>query len=573
MNAQANTRSKPRGILQGLLRKPLAALSLAILLAITMAVAFASWIAPFDPLAQDLSSILVPPNGTHLLGTDPLGRDVFSRMLYGGQPALLGVFIAVGLFLLLGVSLGILAGYLGGKIDRIIAGVVDTLLALPNIVIVLAVLAIFTQSLSAAMVTFGIMASGNLVRVVRGVCLSIREELFVAAALVSGLGHGRIMFKHVLPAIVGPTIVQAAFFSGVALSIQTGLGFLGLATLPPAPSWGGMVGEASAIMVQTPYLLYVTGGIIALMTLAFGLFGDGLRDVMAEKKSGKTAAAAKPIDVPVGKRPGRVATDALLELRDYSVGFHTSSGSLVNVVNQVSFSIQRGEILGLVGESGSGKTVTALSLLGLLPPNGQVTGGNAWLHDEPIAYLGESGYKPIRGHKIGLISQEPMVALDPLFTIGNQLCEVLKHLVGGTKGRLRTRAIELLASVGLPDPERLLRKYPHELSGGMIQRVVIAMALAGDPDLLIADEPTTALDVTVQAGILDLLRELRDNRGLAVLLVTHDLGVVADLCDRAIVMTQGTIVESAQIEDLFYDPQHEYTKQLIQSTPNLELPV
>jgi len=224
-----------------------------------------------------------------------------------------------------------------------------------------------------------------------------------------------------------------------------------------------------------------------------------------------------------------------------------------------------------VGESGSGKTVTGLSLLGLLPPNGAVTGGSAWLAGTRISGLPDKELQRIRGREIALVSQEPMMALDPYFTIGSQLSEVVRRTgaVSGGKEAVRQRVRELLTSVHLRDPEDVARRHPHELSGGMLQRIVIAMALAGSPQVLIADEPTTALDVTVQAGILDLLRSLRDERGMAIILITHDLGVVADTCDRAIVMEKGRIVEEGPVEAIFYRPQDPYTKKLIESTPSI----
>ena len=257
-------------------------------------------------------------------------------------------------------------------------------------------------------------------------------------------------------------------------------------------------------------------------------------------------------------------------MRDYSIAFGTPDG-VSTVVEGVDFDVREGEIFGLVGESGSGKTVTALSLLGLLPDNGAVTSGYAELAGERISPASPAVQHRIRGREIGLVSQEPMVALDPHYTIGSQLSEVIRTIgdVGRDRKAVKARAVELLTDVRLPNPEEVLRQYPFELSGGMIQRVVIAIALAGSPRLLLADEPTTALDVTVQAGILDLLRSLRDERGMAVILVTHDLGVVADVCDRAIVMQKGRVVEEGPIDDIFYAPQHPYTVSLLESTPNI----
>jgi peptide/nickel transport system permease protein len=306
------------------------------------------------------------------------------------------------------------------------------------------------------------------------------------------------------------------------------------------------------------------------MSVSLGLLGDGLRDLEEERRRATGGRSRRPAAPASGAAAGEPPADAVLAVRDYSVDFAVARGTR-RVVDSISFAVRPGEIFGLVGESGSGKTMTGLSLLGLLPPNGAVTTGAAWLSGERISGLPERELRRLRGREIALVSQEPMVALDPHFTIGAQLGEVVRRTgapPGGKEG-VRRRVRELLAGVHLSDPDAVARRHPHELSGGMLQRVVIAMALAGSPRLLIADEPTTALDVTVQAGILDLLRSLRDERGMAIVLITHDLGVVADTCDRAIVMEQGRIVEEGTVEDIFYAPRHPYTQRLIASTPNI----
>jgi peptide/nickel transport system permease protein len=545
------------------------ALSLAFIALVGLAVACAGILAPYDPLQQDLPAALAGPSAEHWLGTDTLGRDVLSRLLHGGQPALAGVALALVVFTVCGVTLGILAGYLGGWVDRCVGIVVDMFMALPNMIIILAVLAVFSQSQTASMITLGVLASGNLIRIVRSSVFSLKEELYVSAAVVAGLTDTRIMARHILPGLIGPVLVQLSIFSGVALSVQTGLGFLGVASTPPAPSWGGMVGEAAEVMSAHGFFLLVTGGIITVLTFAFGFLGDGLRDMAAETRKQPAAALFRKAKIRTDEGPVPLPVDgARLSVHDYSVGFSTDDG-MKPTVKRLTWAVQPGEILGLVGESGSGKTVTALSLLGLLPSNGVVSGGHAFLDGQRISGLSENEYENIRGKDIALVSQEPMVALDPSFTIGSQLEEVLRIHHPGDGPSLKERTSNLLLQVRLPNPERLLGKYPHELSGGMIQRVVIAIALAGSPKLLIADEPTTALDVTVQAEILDLLRELRDRTGMSIVLVTHDLGVVADICDRVLIMSQGEIVEQGTPDDIFHSPTQEYTKKLINSTPNL----
>jgi peptide/nickel transport system permease protein len=562
-----------------ILRRPVLVAASLVVVLVTAAVSGAPLLTSHPPLEQDLLQAFAGPSADHPLGTDSLGRDVLSRLLYGGRPALSGVAIAVGVFALLGLLLGVLSGYLQGWADRVIAPLLDVMLSVPGIIVILAVLAIFEQNVYAAMAVLGLFGSANLARVIRGSCIAIREELFVDAARVSGLGPARIMTRHVLPALVGQTLVQMSLFAGIALGVQTGLGFLGLGTPAPQPSWGGMVGEAAQVMQQHPWFLLAGGGVIGLMTLAFGLVGDGLRDLDADRRRRGTAsgtahaaasvtapATATPRDTAPAHRDGWDPT-ALLSVRDYSVAFETGDG-FRTVVDSISFTVRPGEVFGLVGESGSGKTVTALSLLGLLP--GSVAGGAAWLGERRLAPATERELRELRGHEIGLVTQEPMVALDPHFTIGSQLTEVVRR-IGGVQGKaaVRTRALELFADVRLPDPAEVMKRYPHQLSGGMLQRVVIAMALAGSPRLLIADEPTTALDVTVQAGILDLLRTLRDQRRMGVVLVTHDLAVVADICDRAIVMQEGRIVEQGSVDDVFYSPGHPYTQRLIDSTPSI----
>lgn len=558
----------------GIWRRPVTAAALVVVVGIGVAVILAPLLAPHPPLAQDLLHTRSGPSADHPLGTDVLGRDVLSRLLYGGRPTLIGVGVAVLVYAVFGMSLGMLAGYLRGWTDRVIVALLDIMLSVPAVIITLAVLAIFYQSNVAAMLTLGFFASAGLARIIRSSCLELREELFVDAARVSGLGPARIMARHILPRLTGQLLVPVFLFSGNALAIQTGLGFLGLATPAPAPSWGGMVGEAAQIMQQDSYLLFVSGGVIGLMSLSFGLVGDGLRDLDQDRRQATGGRSRRPVPAAACQGtadPSDTALDgAVLAVRDYSIAFGTAQGPR-DVVDSISFTVRPGEIFGLVGESGSGKTVTGLSLLGLLPPNGAVTSGSAWLAGTRISGLPERELQRIRGREIALVSQEPMVALDPYFTIGSQLAEVIRRTSDGPGGKdaVRQRIRELLTSVHLRDPDDIARRHPHELSGGMLQRVVIAMALAGSPKVLIADEPTTALDVTVQAGILDLLRSLRDEHGMAIILITHDLGVVADSCDRAIVMERGRIVEEGSVEDIFYRPRHPYTKKLIESTPSI----
>ena len=261
---------------------------------------------------------------------------------------------------------------------------------------------------------------------------------------------------------------------------------------------------------------------------------------------------------------------ALLEVKDLKTSFFTAAGE-VKAVNGVSFSLDRHKVLGIVGESGSGKSVTAYSIMQILAANGRIVGGSIKLDGQELVGAGEKVMKTVRGNKISIIFQDPMTSLNPTYTIGHQLIEAITLHTDRDKKQAWDRAVELLKLVNVNEPEKRMKQYPFELSGGMRQRVMIAMALSCEPDILIADEPTTALDVTIQAGILELMKSLQDQLGMAIIMITHDLGVVAQLCDEIIVMYAGSICERGTAEDIFYDPHHSYTKGLLKSIPTVDM--
>ena len=261
-------------------------------------------------------------------------------------------------------------------------------------------------------------------------------------------------------------------------------------------------------------------------------------------------------------------SEKLLEIKDEKLSFFTPAGE-VKALNGVSFSMNEGEVLGIVGESGSGKSVTAYSIMGLTAYPGKLIGGTIYFNGHQIEKMSEKEMRKIRGNEVSIIFQDPMTSLNPVYTIGNQITEVIRLHTGKSKKEAHDRAKELLELVGINEPTKRLKQYPHELSGGMRQRVMIAIALACEPKLLIADEPTTALDVTIQAQILELMQELRQKLGMSIIMITHDLGVVASMCERIAVMYAGHIVEYGTADEIFYEPKHEYTKGLINSIPKL----
>ena len=260
---------------------------------------------------------------------------------------------------------------------------------------------------------------------------------------------------------------------------------------------------------------------------------------------------------------------AMLEVRDLHTSFFTPAGE-VKAVNGVSFNLDHGKVLGIVGESGSGKSVSAYSILQILTHPGRIVSGSIKFNGQELVGAGENVMRTIRGNKISIIFQDPMTSLNPVYTIGNQLREAILLHTDRNKEQARARAIEMLTLVGINEPERRMKQYPYELSGGIRQRVMIAMALACEPDIIIADEPTTALDVTIQAQILELMQDLQKKLGMAIIMITHDLGVIASMCDEVVVMYAGKIAERGTAEEIFYNPRHEYTKGLLRSIPNIE---
>jgi peptide/nickel transport system permease protein len=349
---------------------------------------------------------------------------------------------------------------------------------------------------------------------------------------------------------------------GSTIAVQSGLAFLGVGSLE-VPSFGAMIASGFRNLYLAPTQFLWPSLLLGVMTASLVLLGNALRDAFEGSKP-------KPAKVGSGQKVAARAAgqaeplpDALLAIRGLVIAYPTPSGGLLNVVKGVDLEIARGEVLGLVGESGSGKTQTAFATLGVLPNEAVVTGGSIRFEGKELIGLSDAAMRPLRGKEIAYIPQEPMSNLDPSYKVGAQLVEGVRSALSISKAEAKSRVLALLERCGINDPARTFDSYPHEISGGMAQRVLIAGAVASRPKLLIADEPTTALDVTVQAEILDLLRDLQTELDMAVLIVTHNFGVVADLCDRIAVMQKGQIVETGSAAEIFESPRHEYTQTLL----------
>jgi ABC-type dipeptide/oligopeptide/nickel transport system ATPase component/ABC-type dipeptide/oligopeptide/nickel transport system permease subunit len=567
-------------VLRRILRNPLGLVAIVALVLIGGAAAFAQVIAPFDQNFSDISNTLAAPGGEYLLGTDSGGRDVLSRLLFGGQLTLASALLCASVAILIGLPTGLIAGYYGGWFDSTASWFANMILSLPGIMVLLSVRAALGPSIWLAMIVFGILLSPGYFRLTRTVVQSVRNELYVDAARVSGLSDLRIIARHIMSVVRAPIIIQTSIVTGVAIAIQSGLDFLGLGD-PAQATWGIMLSDGFRNVYLNPLLLVWPTIAIMITIASLVLLGNAVRDALedGQKIRAKRTPAADPSVVAavarVGRRNTAPAVEAgterhLLKVSGLAVGYPQADGSIKKVVDDVSFHIDRGEVLSIVGESGSGKSQTAFSILGLLPDTARIVGGSIQFDGKYTVAPGEETVSSerltaLRGRRISYIPQEPMSNLDPAFTIGSQLVRPMTVVLGISKTEARARALDLLAKVGIPNPQRTFDAYPHEVSGGMAQRVLIAGAISCEPDLVIADEPTTALDVTVQAEVLDLLRTMQRELGVGVIIVTHNFGVVADLADRVVVMQSGRVVEEGDVRAILSNPQHPYTQTLLAS--------
>jgi peptide/nickel transport system permease protein len=518
---------------------------------------------PYEVADQDLANRLALPSADHWLGTDALGRDLFSRIVTAGAEPLLGSLLMLLVAFGIGLPLALIAAERGPKVERVSSRLTEVLMALPVTIILLAVIGVIGTKVYLVMAILGIMISAGVYRVLLSVAKSVRQRLYVDAARVNGLGSLRVNLVHVLPSMATVAAVQAAQLFGIGLLIQAGLAFLGFGPAEPQPSWGFMIQDASKHIYDSPWLVVPTGVVLAITVVAANELADAIAGANAVQKPSVRPRRLSQVIAPSESAPADPT--AVLEVRELSVSVDDGPA----LVTEVSVTLQPGRVLGLVGESGCGKTMTARSLLGLLPDGVSVSGGSILWQGRELVGLPESRLNEIRGREIAMISQEPMVALDPMFSVAYQLTQPIRRFRGVGRSEAKTIAAELLRQVGIVDADRVLKSYPHQLSGGMAQRVCIALALTGEPQLLVADEPTTALDVTVQAEILSLLRALVRDTGLAMVIVSHDLGVVADICDDVAVMYAGEVVESGTAAAVLDDPAHPYTMALLGANPHV----
>ncbi len=556
------------GLFRRFLRHPGGFIPLAIFAAVVLVGVFAPLLAPMDPNLVDLTAAKAAPGPEHLLGGDSTGRDILSRLIYGTRTTLWGALITVVTALVLGVPSGVAAGYFGGVFDRVATWISDALQSIPGMIILLVVAAGSRNNFELLMVTVGVFMVPGYFRISRSQTLAVRGEPYIDAARVSGLSDARIIFRHVIRAVYPPVIIQTALTAGIAMGMQAGLQFLGIGD-SNVPSWGAMMLEGFRLMLTYPLMLLWPSAALGLTIAVLAIMGSTLAELVQVRTPRASRASRRRTDAvtaapttPASGHAQHEAAHAALRIENLRVAHATPAGE-TEVVHGVTLDIAPGEVVGIVGESGSGKSQTVFSVLDLLPSTGRATADAIWVGGKDISRASAKQRQALLGREIGYVPQEPMSNLDPSYTIGHQLIEPLRRTHGLSRAEAKERARAMLVRVGLTDPARVLLSYPHQISGGMAQRVLIAGAIAGKPSLLVADEPTTALDVTVQAEVLELRRELQAEYGMALLIVTHNFGVVADICDRVIVMRGGEIVEAGPVDDLFATPAADYTRELI----------
>ncbi len=552
---------------------------LVMLAVIVIMAIFAPVFAPYDSSSTETSQIgdiYNPPSSAHLLGTDDAGQDVFSNFIFGTRVSIIVGFFAAFISIIIGGTFGLVAGFYGGRVDNYIMRFTDMMLVIPDLPLLVVLVALTKPSLFNIIIVVGLLGWTTTARVVRSQTLAVKSRKFVLRARAIGAGNGHIISQHILPLVLPILVVQAVLVVSNAILSESTLSFLGLGD-PSVLSWGQMLNYAfgrGAMSIGAWWALLVPGFGIVWVVLGLTLLGQGLEQVLNPRLDTHHLTPGRPV-VQNGSdesNPNKLSDEKiLLDVQNLSINYVADGKPPARAVENVSFTLKEGELIGLVGESGCGKTTLMLSLLRLLPSAGQIVNGKVFFKKRDLTALSEDELNTVRWSGISIIFQGAMNALNPVRTVGDQISEaILKHIPDYSREKLPERVSELLDLVGITADQK--DHYPHQYSGGMRQRAMIAMALACNPQVVIADEPTTALDVMIQAQILELLDSLRKKLGLAIIFVTHDLGVVAEICDRVLVMYGGVTAEYADVDTIYNEPRHPYTQELIKAFPDLTKP-
>lgn len=568
-------------------------ISLIVIAILAFCAVFARFLAPCDPVK--ITQNYQPPTGAHWFGTDNLGRDVFSRVMYGARYSLVIGLSSVLFALVMGAIIGAIAAVSRTWISELIMRLIDIVMSIPGIALAAVCLAILGQSMIGIIISIGVLYVPQIARIVRANIISEYGKDYVRAVIVSGARAPWILLKHVTRNIAAPVMVFTTLSVADAIVFEASLSFINAGIPEPTPTWGNILSSAKAGVIFGYWWQALFPGLAIMITvLCLNILSEGITDAMVAAPTAPVAKTAA--DADAARKEDRILTDPVAAYKEQHDALVESLAKLreaelkrtdrlqptsteppvikvkdlciqfprygsVNVVDHLSFSVRPGETMGLVGESGCGKSITSLAIMGLLDPKAKIS-GQILFNGKDLVKLSPKEHNALRGHEIAMVYQDALSSLNPSMLIKAQMKQLTSR--GGTRS-----AEELLELVGL-DPKRTLESYPHELSGGQRQRVLIAMALTRDPKLIIADEPTTALDVTVQKQVIDLLNELREKLGFAMVFVSHDLALVAKVAHSITVMYAGQVVEQGSTKEILTDPHHEYTRGLLGSVTSIE---
>ncbi|MET0233511.1 MAG: dipeptide/oligopeptide/nickel ABC transporter permease/ATP-binding protein [Kibdelosporangium sp.] len=538
------------------LRTPVGASAAVLLLAVLILSVLAPILWLDKANAIDTSQILRGSSGAHWMGTDNLGRDVFYRVLVATGLSVRLALLATAIGVVTGLLLGAAPVVLGARVGRLVSAVVNIAVAFPGLLLALFFAVIFGVGATGALLAIGFAITPGFARLTQTLVAKVEGLDYIAAARIAGAGRIKLLVRHILPNIAEPLVVNATIAAGSALLGFAGLSFLGLGVQSPSYDWGRLLGEGLQGIYIHPAAALAPGVAVVLAGLAFNLFGEAIAKTFGARVPAikLRRRARRPVSEVVDDQP-------VLVVEGLRVGFPG-----VTPVRGVSFQVRQGEAVGIVGESGSGKSLTALAVAQLIEHPGHV-------HADRLMFQGTDLLggpdRHLLGTSLAMVFQDPMTSFNPAMRVGRQLAEVAEQHQGLTRRQAWARAVDRLRAVRVPAPGRRARQYPHEFSGGMRQRAMIGMGVMGDPALIIADEPTTALDVTVQRQVLQLLADVRATDGVAVLLISHDITVVAQVCDRVLVMYAGRVVEDLPAAELHTHARHPYTKALLAAVPDM----
>jgi peptide/nickel transport system permease protein len=554
-------------------RSPIGVAAIVAMIALASTATIAPMLLDEAATTIDVAAMSQGPSAAHWLGTDALGRDVLSRILVASRTSVLGALAVTGIAATGGLLIGGASAAAPPRLGRLITAAINVAVALPGILLSMFLIMVFGASIRGVVLGLGLALIPFFARLTQTLAASVAGREYIEAARGMGVSRIRIITRHILPNVAEPLAINITISIGGALLAFSALSFLGLGAQPPSYDWGRLLNESLPAIYTQPVAAIGCGLAVILAGASFNLVGDALARALGQRSSRsalRSLITGTTLDIQHAERASIPTVVPVLDVTGLTVRFPRGSRT-ITPVRGIDLRVGRGESVGLVGESGSGKTLTAMAIAGLVPLPGVVDATRLAFGGVDLADLAPGERRTLLGTHLGVVFQDPRASFNPLIRVGPQLSEVTEVHHGTPRPAALERAVQRLGDVGIDRPRRRSTQYPHEFSGGMLQRAMIGMSLMAEPWLIIADEPTTGLDVTVQRRVLQLLKRTQHDTGAAILLVSHDLAVVSQLCSRVVVMYGGTIVEDLSTVDLVSGrARHPYTRALLAAIPDLD---